>query len=334
MNDNLYSRLIQSALHRCLDPSQAYVLWDFPNYPNVGDSAIWEGETKSLQGFFGRPPLHVCELSLDSDELPALCVKTQIILNGGGNLGDLWEGIQLFRERVVREYPNNKIVQMPQSIYFKDQSKRERCSQVFSAHSNLVIMARDHTSYEIAKTLHDGKTELVPDMALSLGFIPRPCKPTVPIFLLLRTDKEKLVTEGTEILAKLKVDDWNKEPFCYKTRLLRLIIRIERKWQIASPLIRPFKPMLFNRLAKIRTHRGCKLLSSGHVVITDRLHAHILSVLMEIPHIVIDNNYGKISSFRKAWSTGGNGLCKQAFSLAQAYDMALELLKDKEDSVL
>ena len=54
--------------------------------------------------------------------------------------------------------------------------------------------------------------------------------------------------------------------------------------------------------------RGCRLLSRGHQVITDRLHAHILCLLMGIPHVVVDNNYGKLGSFLEAWTKHAPGV--------------------------
>jgi exopolysaccharide biosynthesis protein PssK len=47
-------------------------------------------------------------------------------------------------------------------------------------------------------------------------------------------------------------------------------------------------------------------------VITDRLHAHILCLLMDIPHVVVDNSYGKVRSFVETWTAGAPGvrLCR------------------------
>ncbi|MDI5788788.1 hypothetical protein PO124_11350 [Bacillus licheniformis] len=40
-------------------------------------------------------------------------------LSGGGNFGDLYPHFQQFRERVVEHYPDNRIVILPQSIYYE-----------------------------------------------------------------------------------------------------------------------------------------------------------------------------------------------------------------------
>jgi pyruvyl transferase EpsO len=59
---------------------------------------------------------------------------------------------------------------------------------------------------------------------------------------------------------------------------------------------------LVNATAQARLKRGIRLLSQGKVVLTDRLHAHILCLLLNKRHVVLDNDYGKISTFHKAWT--------------------------------
>jgi pyruvyl transferase EpsO len=50
--------------------------------------------------------------------------------------------------------------------------------------------------------------------------------------------------------------------------------------------------------------RGLRLLSAGHVVVTERLHGHVLCLLAGIPHVVLDNSYGKVRAFVEAWTAG------------------------------
>ncbi|HWH17573.1 MAG TPA: hypothetical protein VNT77_04435, partial [Allosphingosinicella sp.] len=47
---------------------------------------------------------------------------------------------------------------------------------------------------------------------------------------------------------------------------------------------------------------GIRLLSQGELGIYDRLHAHILGVLLDLPHVALDNSNGKISSFYSEWT--------------------------------
>ena len=75
-----------------------------------------------------------------------------------------------------------------------------------------------------------------------------------------------------------------------------------------------------------RIERGCRLLSRGRVVLTDRLHAHILCTMLGIPHVVLDNHYGKVQNFIASW-TSGSPLVRRASTPAQAVAIALELLE-------
>ncbi|HMB53058.1 MAG TPA: polysaccharide pyruvyl transferase family protein, partial [Thermoanaerobaculia bacterium] len=63
----------------------------------------------------------------------------------------------------------------------------------------------------------------------------------------------------------------------------------------------------FDLLARRRFERGLRILSRGRVVITDRLHGHVLALLLGMPHVVLDNHYGKIADYRRRFTadTGG-----------------------------
>jgi hypothetical protein len=69
-----------------------------------------------------------------------------------------------------------------------------------------------------------------------------------------------------------------------------------------------FPQKYFERLARNRVERGLRQLSSARHVTTDRLHAHILSTLLNVPHTVRDNSYGKINRFMSAWDTRWDGV--------------------------
>lgn len=42
----------------------------------------------------------------------------------------------------------------------------------------------------------------------------------------------------------------------------------------------------------------------GRLVVTDRLHAHVLAGLMGVPHIVVDNSYGKVAAIHGEYTHG------------------------------
>ena len=65
------------------------------------------------------------------------------------------------------------------------------------------------------------------------------------------------------------------------------------------------------------------MLGEGRVVITDRLHAHILSLLLGIPNVILDNSYGKLHDFYHTWTSGG-GLVRWARDPEHAIALAGE----------
>ena len=62
-------------------------------------------------------------------------------------------------------------------------------------------------------------------------------------------------------------------------------------------------PVNFTQGAK-RLKRKYRGRGRGRVVVTDRLHGHILSTLCGLPHVIIDPVNHKITSYMKSW-TGG-----------------------------
>ncbi len=66
--------------------------------------------------------------------------------------------------------------------------------------------------------------------------------------------------------------------------------------------------------------------SRGRVVVTDRLHGHIFCILMGIPHVILDNSYGKLMSFHQTYTYDAGPAVRVASSLSDALFIARELL--------
>ena len=89
---------------------------------------------------------------------------------------------------------------------------------------------------------------------------------------------------------------------------------------------------LFDRFSSYHLSRGLDLLSAGRVVVTDRLHAHILCLLLGIPHVVLDNSYGKVHGFLDTW-TKGSSLVHKAANPQEAAEIAKALLERLNDDI-
>ena len=75
----------------------------------------------------------------------------------------------------------------------------------------------------------------------------------------------------------------------------------------------------YHALARRRVNRGLRMLAAGERVVTDRLHAHILSLLMDIPHAVADTRSNKVHGYIETW-TASSSLVRMVPSLVQGLE--------------
>ena len=87
----------------------------------------------------------------------------------------------------------------------------------------------------------------------------------------------------------------------------------------------PVGATIFER-AFIVANNGFVFIQRGKVLITDRLHGHIFATLMDMPHVLLDNRYGKVSSYHKTW-TKNYAKAVRAETPQEALEMAVKLLK-------
>ncbi|MCK1334622.1 polysaccharide pyruvyl transferase family protein [Bradyrhizobium sp. 38] len=301
---------LQSEIDRVIGPYldgvDDFALVDFPNHPNVGDSAIWLGEETYLQKKLGRAPSYVCTYDTWAKEDFERAVPAgPILIHGGGNFGDLWPSHQEFRLRLLSEFPDRQIIQLPQTIHFSSKASLQRAADIINAHKKFLILVRDVQSLTVAREEFTAPVDLCPDMAFCLGPQSSRAAITRNLLLLLRTDHEKVERARSRPLPSFAVvEDWLTErrglgKWLFLKALLETSLLVF-KGRMPSELDARIR--WFHLLASNRVARGMKQVGSSAYVITDRLHTHIFCVLLNVPHSVLDNNYGKISTFVDAWS--------------------------------
>jgi len=87
----------------------------------------------------------------------------------------------------------------------------------------------------------------------------------------------------------------------------------------------------YEELAWLRVDRGLRLLSRGRMIVTDRLHGHILGLCLGIPQVVLDNSYHKISSTFETWTAPSPITC-WADSIEQAMNQCQSLVGGVESA--
>lgn len=283
-----------------------YALLDFPDHSNVGDSAIWLGETQYLRQTTGRGPSYVSAQHVDWARLERLPLDHVIFLHGGGNFGDLWPMHQHFREEVIARCPDHRIVQLPQTVHFDTVVARERASGIVGAHRDFTLLVRDASSLEQARSHFDCRTELCPDSAVWLSPGRGPCDPSRDLLYMLRSDVEAGRAHATSGALQVPPEDWLDEPRdTHRTAKLRAIVAALFACEMSKAAA---KPHYFDALAGLRVKRGLAQLCTARRIVSDRLHVHILSTLLGIEHVMLDNSYGKISGFMTTWNTAWRGV--------------------------
>ena len=322
------SRVLDETLRTLVPKRTRCALVGFPDHSNVGDSAIWLGEQAFLAKL-GAEIVYTCSTGTYAEgELRARLGEGMILIHGGGNLGDLWPEHQALREQVVGAFRSHRIVQLPQSIWFDDRRNVARARAVFDQHPDFTILARDAQSLELARSNFEASSLLCPDMAFALGPLDRSVGPIRDILCLLRSDKESRAALGSALPADAVAVDWLEDRSSARLWLANRLSRgrVRRALDQRLPTLERVRRRVWNGLAAERVARGCALLGQGRVVVSDRLHAHILSLLLGIEHVVLDNSYGKLASFYRSW-TSTSELTHWATSLEEAIAVSRALIE-------
>lgn len=272
-----------------------YIFIDLPYYSNIGDSLIWKG-TETLLATLPYKCLYKASCkTFKHIDIPANVI---IIMMGGGNWGDLYLIHNEFRRKIVQSYPNNKIVILPQTIYYEGARNARFDAEVFRKHKRLTIFARDKYSYWFLKLFRFGKNiRLLPDMAFCIDrdWLSTFAIPSIGKNLLFkRLDKEKTETNEIANLGEYETSDWPlyTEPDPLRTILYTLIN--EGKYKEADDYAT-------NVYLPERVKVGIEHISKYKKVYSNRLHGALLSILLGKETYIIDNSYGKNSQYYSTW---------------------------------
>ncbi len=300
-------------------------LLDFPNHTNLGDSAIWLGQLALLRRLNVGQPRYICDFrSYSRARLEAQIGDGTILLAGGGNFGDLYPHHQELREAVIADFPHNPIVQLPQSIHFRRAGALEQVARACDAHPNFTLFVRDNASLALARRAFRSQVLLCPDMAFGLGPLRRRGEAEYDVVFVARRDREQRHGGPPTVLPpEIFRTDWLHEEEVFVHRIHSGLRRRANQYPSLDWLdrlsTRTYEPMAWHRV-----DRAVTILSRGRAVITDRLHAHILSLLLGIPHCVLDNSYGKVRGCWDTWTRGAD-LVRWCETEAEALQQVREL---------
>lgn len=289
---------LKEFLHKTIDSEYIYI--DVPLYLNIGDWLIALGAWELLNEL---PFRCLGRWRWDDVEPQNISSNTIILLQGGGNYGDLYRGATEARNKIISMFPQNKIIILPQTITYLNYNLLVKDARLYAKHNNLYICARDNVSYQVLlKYFRNNKLYLLPDMALGLyGVLPQQVKTEVKNILIVnRKDKEAAML----FVGLGDVKDWNDILYDIKFDLVwipyRLLHKIKRLFN--STLLRKAENMyMLNILYPFIKTYVPKYFLRYHLVKTTRLHGYLLALIMHIPVDVLDNRYQKIFNYINTW---------------------------------
>jgi exopolysaccharide biosynthesis predicted pyruvyltransferase EpsI len=325
---------IQHQLHEALGhiaPLRQCSLLNYPNYPNLGDHLIWLGSIAYLHQLGTQISYTASSADFSASEMAACAGKAPILLLGGGSLGDLWYSHQKFRESIIARYRDHPIVILPQTMHFQDQGRLEKAAMIFNDHPQLTIFVRDRTSYQLAKEAFDGcQVLMAPDAAFQLtGLSDFPVeRPQDKILYHCRTDAELSHKFSLDQLPfPVDISDWRpyeddwlmgSHDAPLKQTLATVIregwqrgLRRPREWRSHQRWNHSFRPDFLSAAnhGSLRQTQSWSFIHSAiyqfrqyRLIITNRLHGHILATLLGIPHVFLPNSYHKNKAFYDTWT--------------------------------
>ncbi len=308
---------LKHIIYRTLSPliDSDYILLDLPYHSNLGDTLIWQGELDFLKTktykcrystWFGGNILNIQK---------KIHPETILLFHGGGNFGDLWPEPHEFRKKVLRYYPRQKTILLPQTIYYQNRENLLEDADFYSHYPNVTICARDYRSFDILKQYFPNNPSiLMPDMAFAINIkhYRREKSHNGSIFI-RRNDKEFNNNINYQSIPKDSyVSDWlflgNSKKYNRQQNIEKWGARIDKR------LGTDYKHIWLDAywyyvLRPLNVKTAIRTVDRYKSIYTTRLHAAILSIILGGKNITLfDNIYGKSSTFYKTWLSDLNDM--------------------------
>lgn len=254
-----------------------------PEFGNIGDHAINYAQQSFIKENYKE--FAMIEITFNESKkffgLIKKRIKTNdiILLNGGGNIGDLYTNIEMERRKIIITFKKNRIISMPQSINYSEtengKNELKKTINAFSQNKNLIIIARDDKSYDFAKNnFKKNKVYLLPDIVLYWAGNKQIIRNrTKEVLVLLRNDKE----------ASLKDN--------IKNNIFNSLEKNNFKYRISDT--HTGKNLKGNK-RKLELENKLKEIRESKFIVTDRFHGVIFSVITKTPCIAFKSKDHKI----------------------------------------
>jgi pyruvyl transferase EpsI len=244
-----------------------------PLYGNMGDQAIAYGSLNFYkENFKDYLILEFDRFRIYKDFFAIKnCLNKEdiIVLQGGGNMGNLYMQEEEPRRFIIKHFKNNMIISMTQTISFTNDQcgkiEKEKTKRIYNKHNNLILLAREDKSYDEMTKIFNAKIIEVPDIVFYLADTMDSDQKRTLITTCLRSDKESVWKDKKDKFIKNVKKDYDNV-FIYDTVIKRSVSFESRVSELNE---------MWNNFKKSK------------VVVTDRLHGMIFCVITKTPCIAL-----------------------------------------------
>ncbi len=287
-------------------------LFGAPFHSNMGDQAQTYCIIKWLNQNYPEHKVVTFFLRNSTNKILSYIRKTigpedKIFCHSGYHLTNLYNEQAIYKQ-LAKLFPDIPIVIFPQTINYTIPEAAQETARLFNDHPKLTILCRDEVSFNTAKSLFTKcQLFLYPDVVTSLIGTKQFEKQRNGILFCIRNDKEAFY-KTDEIYGLIK----KLEPF-EKVSLTDTTIQVPAQ-EIIKDRER-FLDGIFNE------YSGYKL------IITDRYHGTIFSLISGTPVIVLSSSDHKLSSGVKWFPSEFGDYVTYAQNLDEAYFFAIKTLE-------
>lgn len=256
-----------------------------PMHSNIGDLA----QCVCIRKFFKReyPDYRVVEIDstvfMDSTKilrsrLKGIIGKNDLIFFQSGYCTQDLGGVEdLMHQAVMQDYPRNKLVMLPQTVFFKSEERKRQASMIYNAHKHLLILLRDSVSYRKAERIFPDVMKLLyPDIVATMIGTMKISGSRNGILMCMRNDSEKYYSDHDIDKLKTQLNAMADVEILDTT--------VTKRINAQSPDLNEYVETFIKKFGRYK------------LVITDRYHGTIFSLIAGTPVIVIKTTDHKVTT--------------------------------------
>lgn len=180
-------------------------------------------------------------------------------------------------KKVIEKFINTKIIFFPQTVLFRNKIEKNKTAQIFNSHGNILFLARDNISYRYANKMFENlHVKCFPDIVTTLIGSYDVNSTRDGILLCLRNDTEKMLSKSFFNRMKDELKQFTSKIDVTDT---------ECNVNLKNGINEEIKKAIFDKIDSFSHHE---------VVITDRYHGTIFSLIANTPVIVLETNDHKV----------------------------------------